>query len=313
MLKIMSPNPVTSAGQLRDAYRKTTERVAEAALRSGRRPSDILMVAVSKYASPDQIRLLWELGQMDFAENRAQQLAQRAALMEEFVARRRWLGPAMNEVLDTPVAKVTAKPRPNSTSTPEAASTPAAPWSKGIRWHMIGRLQRNKIKTVVPLVRLVHSVDSLRLAEDLHAFGGRQDMVIDVLLQVNASGEESKAGVVPAAVHHLAEQINSMVHLRLRGLMTMAPHSDDPQDSRPTFARTAELFQELRTSRVGGSTVNILSMGMSTDFTVAIEEGANLVRLGSVLFGTPTGLQDHDEDDQPRGVMEDEPIDAMDE
>lgn len=79
MLKIMSPNPVTSAGQLREAYRRTSERVAEAAICSGRRPADILTVAVSKYASPDQIRLLWELGQVDFAENRAQQLVQRAA------------------------------------------------------------------------------------------------------------------------------------------------------------------------------------------------------------------------------------------
>ncbi len=298
MLKVMSPNPVTSAGQLREAYRKTTEQVAEAALRSGRRPTDILTVAVTKYASPDQIRLLWELGQVDFAENRVQQLAQRAALMDEFVARRRWLGPAMHEVLDQPKLKETQQPTRQS---------------GGIRWHMIGRLQRNKIKAVVPLVRLVHSVDSLRLAEDLHAFGAKQDRVIDVLLQVNASGEESKAGITPAAVPHLAEQIDSMVHLRLRGLMTMAPHCDDAEDSRPTFTRTAEVFHELRQSKLGGQAVNILSMGMSTDYIVAIEEGANLVRLGSVFFGTPTGQQDTDEDDYARGVMQDEPIDAAEE
>lgn len=226
--------------------------------------------------------------------------------MDEFVARRRWLGPTLNQVLDQPEANTSVQSR-------SASANPAsnAPATGGIRWHMIGRMQRNKIKTVIPLVRLVHSVDSLRLAEDLHTFGARQDRVIDVLLQVNASGEESKAGITPAAVPHLAEQIDSMVHLRLRGLMTMAPHSDDPQDSRPTFARTAEVFQELRRSKRGGNAVNILSMGMSMDFTVAIEEGANLVRLGSVLFGTPTGLQDQNEDDQPRGdVLEDQPIDA---
>ena len=150
---------------------------------------------------------------------------------------------------------------------------------------MIGHLQRNKVKQVVPLVHLIHSVDTLRLAEELQALAARTDRTIDILLQVNASGEETKFGVAAPAVIHLAEQIDSMVHLRLRGLMTMAPYSDDPETARAVFNRTAEFFQDIRKAKVGGDTFNILSMGMSGDYQIAIQEGANLVRIGTALFG----------------------------
>ena len=109
--------------------------------------------------------------------------------------------------------------------------------------------------------------------------------MIDILIQINTSGETGKSGVAAPAVINLAEQIDSMVHLRLRGLMTMAPYSDNPEDARPTFARAAEIFGELRSEKIGGSQCNILSMGMSGDFQVAIEEGANLLRIGRALFG----------------------------
>src|SRR6185295_5699756 len=165
----------------------------------------------------------------------------------------------------------------------------AAPAPK-LRWHMVGHLQRNKVKQVLPLVRLIHSVDSLRLAEELNAAGLRSGRVIDMLVQVNSSGEASKFGVAAPAAIHLCEQIDSMLHLRLRGVMTMAPTPPeggmgDPAAARDTFARCAELFGELRDAKIGGPTCNILSMGMSDDFEIAIEEGANLVRIGRALFG----------------------------
>jgi pyridoxal phosphate enzyme (YggS family) len=254
--------------QLRDAYRRVKDQIANAAEKSGRRPSDVVLVAVTKTATPDQIRTIVEMGQADLGENRVQHLAQRVAQTQEFLTRRRALGGSPKGNDDLP---------------------------KEIRWHMIGHLQRNKAKQAVPLVQLIHSVDSLRLAEELHAYGTRTDRVIDILIQVNTSGEASKSGIAPPAVIHLAEQIDSMMSLRLRGLMTMAPYSDNPEDSRPVFARTAEIFHDVREARVAGNHFNILSMGMSNDFTVAIEEGANLVRVGRSIFGDA----DHPTEDDP--------------
>jgi pyridoxal phosphate enzyme (YggS family) len=245
--------------QLRDAYRKVMDSIGEAAIKSGRKPGDVLMVAVTKNASPDQIRTLVELGHKDLGENRVQHLQQRVATLDEFLARRRTLG---------------------GTGGRGAAELP-----QKVRWHMIGHLQRNKVKQVVPLVQVIHSIESLRLAEELHAFAARTDRTVDVLIQVNTSGETSKFGVAAPAVIHLAEQIDSMVHLRLRGLMTMAPHSENPEDSRPVFARTAELFQDIRSAKYGGNDCNLLSMGMTNDFEIAIQEGANVVRIGRALFG----------------------------
>ena len=150
---------------------------------------------------------------------------------------------------------------------------------------MIGHLQRNKVKQVVPLVSLVHSVDSLRLAEELHNYASRHDLTIDILMQVNTAGEAQKTGVAAPAAIHLAEQIDTMMHLRLRGLMCMAPYTEEPETARPYFARTREIFEDIRTSGYVDNAFNVLSMGMSNDYEVAIEEGANVIRIGSALYG----------------------------
>lgn len=251
---------MTQTQQLKDSYRRVKDTIAKAAERSGRRPESVLTVAVTKTASPDQIRALVELGHVDLGENRVQQLVQRTAGLEEFLKRRRILG-------DT------------------VARGAGGQFPEYVRWHMIGTLQRNKVKQVVPLVQLIHSVDSLRLTEEIHTFAVRADRTVDILIQVNASGAPGRRGVAVAAVLHLAEQIDSMVHLRLRGLMMMGAISDDPEDSRPAMARAAEVFQELRTSDTAGGNLSVLSMGMSNDYQVAIEEGANLVRIGRAIFG----------------------------
>ena len=291
--------------ELRQAWQHTRERIAEAAVKAGRRPQDVLMVAVTKYAAPDQIRVLAELGQVDFGENRVQHLVQRVAQLNEFLARRRLLGNVLEVLGEGQGAKGKGQAEAggqeahrNHGLRPVSAKSEIRDQKSeilsSVRWHMIGHLQRNKIKQVLPLVRLVHSVDTLRLAEDLHAYGSKVDRTIDVLLQVNASGESTKFGVSLPAARHLAEQIDSMVNLRLRGLMTMAPYSENPEDARPVFARTAEVFQDLRSAGLGGGMCNILSMGMSGDFEVAIQEGANLVRVGRALFGEPDGVEYED-------------------
>ena len=255
-----SPRRAESAS-LDDNFRAVNDRIADAAARAGKSREDVVMIAVSKYALPDQIRHLVELGQADFGENRVQQLAQRVPQLSEFLSRKRTLAGASARGNDL---------------TPEK-----------VRWHMLGELQRNKVKQVVPHVDLIHSVGSLRLAEELHNYAARLDIVIDILVQVNVSGEASKSGISPPAVVHLIESIDTMLHLRPRGLMTMAPQVEDPEQVRPVFARTAEIFNDVKSAGVGGSHFNALSMGMSDDFEVAIEEGANVVRLGRALFGEP--------------------------
>ena len=152
-----------------------------------------------------------------------------------------------------------------------------------VRWHMIGHLQRNKVSTILPLAAMIHSVDSLRLAEQINQTVS-PDQAQDVLLQVNVSGEQSKFGVTPADAIGVAEQIHAMAGLKLRGLMTMAPYSDNPEDARPTFARCCALFHQMRDQGLGGDDFDTLSMGMTPDYEVAIEEGATLIRIGSALF-----------------------------
>ncbi|MEM1447285.1 MAG: YggS family pyridoxal phosphate-dependent enzyme, partial [Planctomycetota bacterium] len=239
----MTSQPITGPAQLKASFHQVNDRIAAAAERAGRKRDDVVMIAVTKYASPDQIRHLVELGQADLGENRVQQLTQRVPQLAEFLSRKKTMAGASSRDDD---------------ATPDK-----------VRWHMLGHLQRNKVKQVAPHVDLIHSVDSLRLAEELHNYAARLDIVIDILVQVNTSGEASKSGIAPPAVTHLVESIDTMMHLRPRGLMTMAPYAEDPEASRPVFTRTRELFNDVKAAAVGGDHFNVLSMGMSNDFEVA--------------------------------------------
>ncbi|MEM9372275.1 MAG: YggS family pyridoxal phosphate-dependent enzyme [Planctomycetota bacterium] len=254
---------------LAERYTEVRQRVAEAAVRSGRAGDSVYLVAVSKYAEPEDIRELIELGHRDFGENRVQQLVQRASIAQEWFDRAALL------------------PRSGGESGAIDTGSP-------LRWHMIGHLQRNKARKVAELSRLVHSVDSLRLAEELQVSANKLDRDIDVLIQVNVSGEESKEGLPVSAAGALAEQIDTMVHVHVRGLMTMAPYSENPEDAREHFVRCRELFEELRHQGYGEGRFDLLSMGMSGDYEVAVEEGANIVRVGSALFGPRAGAERED-------------------
>jgi pyridoxal phosphate enzyme (YggS family) len=261
-----------------ERYELVKSRIAAAAKRSGRRAEDILLVAVTKYATPEQVRELLALGHRDLGENRVQHLLQQAAMVEEYQARLKTLPATRKAAADAAATLFDAVP--GKPGIPDLASTNA-------RWHMIGHLQRNKAKKIVELVRLTHSVDSLRVAEELQTLALKKDRVIDVLIQVNCSGEDQKFGCPIPATIPLAEQIGSMINVRVRGLMTMAAYSDNPEDARATFGRCREMFEELKGSGVVEGPVNILSMGMTGDFEVAIEEGANCIRIGSAIFGEP--------------------------
>jgi pyridoxal phosphate enzyme (YggS family) len=128
-------------------------------------------------------------------------------------------------------------------------------------------------------------VESLRLAEEIQAASARRDEPVEVLVQVNISGEKQKSGVAPAAARHLIEQMDTMLNVRPRGLMTIAPLAEDPEDSRQYFEQCGELFDEIRRSGVAGERFDIISMGMTDDFEVAVECGANVVRVGRAIFG----------------------------
>ncbi len=269
---------------LKDRCAEVKERIARAAERVDRSERDIMLVIVTKYAEPEQILDLIQLGHVDFGESRVQQLAQRASMVEEWLDRRRTL-PAVSAAHH--ISQGMRDPDGGPLRLPDE-----------VRWHMIGHLQRNKVKKAIEHARLVHSVDSLRLGEEIHAAAMRNDKVIDVLLEINSSGETSKGGVALPAAVHVAEQLDTMVNLRLRGLMTMAPKCDNPEDARLSFQRCKEAFDDIRKTRIAAGHFNILSMGMSNDFEVAIECGANVVRVGSAIFGQSEHASQISEDQQ---------------
>jgi pyridoxal phosphate enzyme (YggS family) len=161
----------------------------------------------------------------------------------------------------------------------KAAALPAS-----VRWHLIGHLQRNKVARTLPLVHRVHSADSVRLLRAIEDDLVKRNATLDVLLEVNASDEASKHGFAPADVPGLAPELAALRNVRVAGLMTMAAYEADAERCRPTFAALRKLRDDLQRLVAARHTLEHLSMGMSNDFEVAIEEGATLVRLGSVLF-----------------------------
>jgi PLP dependent protein len=152
-----------------------------------------------------------------------------------------------------------------------------------VGWHLVGHLQSNKARGAVELFDLIHAVDRLRLALALDAAAARMGKVQDILIQVNQGGEATKSGVAPAAAPALLQEVSRLPHLRILGLMTMPPWFPDPETSRPYFRALRELRDQLQD--LTGLPLPELSMGMSGDFAVAVEEGATLVRVGTAIFG----------------------------
>jgi len=156
---------------------------------------------------------------------------------------------------------------------------------KKVPWHLIGHLQTNKAKQAVSLFEMVHSVDSLRVAEALDQEAGKQEKLLPVLVQVNLSGEASKSGVAADEALELIEEVAKMTHLQLQGMMTIPPYAADPEAGRPIYRGLRELRDHVNSEDLSGTPLHHLSMGMSHDFEVAVEEGATIVRVGTLLFG----------------------------
>ena len=156
---------------------------------------------------------------------------------------------------------------------------------KDIRWHMIGHLQRNKVKYIAEWVTMIHSVDTMELAETIEKEAAKHNRVIPVLVEVNVAGEESKFGVSPEDAPLLVTKIQSLPHVECRGFMTSAPYVEDPETDRPVFRKLRKLSVDTISENDDNKKVSVLSMGMTNDFEVAVEEGATMVRVGTAIFG----------------------------
>ena len=222
------------AGNLENICR----RIEAAALKAGRDPASVRLVAVSKTQDASAVDEAARGGQRLFGEN----------YVQEFVSK-------------------------------------AAQVSEPVSWHFIGALQSNKVRQIAGLVELVHSVDRLTLAREIDQQWGRLGKTCDVLVQVNIACEATKCGAASENVLELVRDVAALPHLRVKGLMTMPPFFDDPDEARPYFRELRRLSELVAGERIPNVQMTELSMGMSGDFEVAIAEGATLVRIGSAIFG----------------------------
>ena len=154
-----------------------------------------------------------------------------------------------------------------------------------IRWHMIGHLQRNKVKYIVDKVALIHSVDSLRLAETIENEAAKHNVTVPVLIEVNVAQEESKFGLKTEEVLSLVESIAALPHINIKGLMTIAPYVEDPEENRGIFRELKKLSVDIAGKNINNVSMSVLSMGMTGDYQVAVQEGATMVRVGTGIFG----------------------------
>jgi PLP dependent protein len=232
--------------QLSENLAKVRERIADAARRSGRSAAEVRLIAVTKYVGPEIVKQIVVAGCHDLGESRPQELWAKAA--------------ALDGVVD------------------EATANDAA------RWHVIGHLQRNKVDRTLPIVSLIHSGDSLRLLEAIDAAARSQKICVPVLLEVNISGDATKHGFAPDDIEGHLPAIAKLSGVEVRGLMCMASREGDLDQARREFAALRELKERLLRASPPHIKFGELSIGMSGDFEVAIEEGATMVRIGSALF-----------------------------
>lgn len=218
--------------------RETFEKIAHAAEDSGRKPSDIRLMAVTKTVAPEKINEAINAGCDLLGENRVQEL------LEKYER-----------------------------------------YDKSAEIHFIGRLQTNKVKYIVDKVTMIESVDSIKLAEEIEKRCAKIGKVMDILLEVNIAGEESKGGFSPDEIIAVSEKIKDFSHLRLRGLMTIGRFGAEIEETRQYFEKMRHLLVDIKSKNIDNIYINILSMGMSGDYELAVSEGATTVRVGRGLFG----------------------------
>ncbi len=225
-------------GSIRENIDAVNRIKGQAAVKSGREPEDVLLCAVTKTRTAEEINEAIDAGITDIGENKVQEI------MDKFDSVR------------------------------------------PVRWHMIGHLQTNKVKYIIDKVSMIHSVDSLHLAQEIDRRAAQHNIAMDILIQVNSAQEESKFGIAADETEGMIRDIlDRCPNLRIRGLMCIAPFAADPEDVRVYFAQVKKLYDEYGGIEHENLDFKYLSMGMSHDYEVAISEGSNLIRVGTAIFG----------------------------
>lgn len=223
---------------IRDNIEIVRERVAAAAIRSGRKPEDVTIIAVTKTVGTDRIAQAIESGLTELGENRVQELCDKYDSID-----------------------------------------------KKCNWHLIGHLQTNKVKYIIDKVSLIHSLDRLELAREIQSRAQKLGRIAEVLVQVNIAEEESKFGMRKEQVLDFVKAVSVFPNIRIKGLMTIAPLAENPEDVRWVFREAKKLLIDIKAENIDNIGMDYLSMGMSGDFETAIEEGSNVVRVGTAIFG----------------------------
>lgn len=213
--------------------------IKEAAMKSGRDPKAITLIAVTKTRTIDEMKAVAQLGCVAFGENKVQELERKYDQFDD-----------------------------------------------SINWHLIGHLQRNKVRFIVDKVKLIHSVDSIRLAKAINKEAAKRNMVANILVQVNIANEETKFGLAKEDVISMLKEIGKFENIKVKGLMAMAPYTDQAEDNRAYFRQIKDLSVDINSQKIDNIDIKELSMGMTNDYTVAIEEGATMIRIGTGIFGT---------------------------
>lgn len=215
------------------------EKTAAAAIRSGRNPEDITVIAVSKTVDADRAREAVEGGLINLGENRVQELVSKYEQLSDIE----------------------------------------------VKWHLIGHLQKNKVKYIIDKTVLIHSVENLELANEINKRALQHNITANILIELNIGEEESKFGIGEENVYEFVKSMEQFENIKVLGLMTVAPFSENPEDVRWVFKKMKEIFDKISGMKLKNTEMKFLSMGMTNDFEIAIEEGANIVRIGTAVFG----------------------------
>ena len=246
---------------VQEQLEEVRQNIRNACERSGRKVEDVTLIAVSKTKPVPMLQEAYDAGARDFGENKVQEITEKRPQIPED-ARFHMIG-HLQEILE---------------------KEPQLP--SDIRWHMIGHLQKNKVRQVIDKAVLIHSVDTVGLAEQIEKEAVKRDLDVSILLEVNVAGEESKFGFAPEEVEEAAREIAKYPHVHIQGLMTIAPFVENSEENRGVFKKLYELYVDMKRKNIDNVTMNVLSMGMTGDYQTAIEEGATMVRVGTGIFGT---------------------------
>lgn len=215
------------------------KRVEACALKAGRNPKDITVIAVSKTVDAARAKEAVESGLLNLGENKVQELVNKYETLTDL----------------------------------------------GIKWHMIGHLQKNKVKYIIDKTELIHSVESVDLANEINKRAMQHGLIANILIELNIAKEESKFGINDENVYYFVKELEQFENIKVMGLMTVAPNSENPEEIRWVFKKMKEIYENISSMDLKNTEMKYLSMGMTNDFEIAIEEGSNIVRIGTAIFG----------------------------